>query len=280
MLLPMPSLWLNQRVQVLGGECTTTARRCFPEKPSVLTRHRARSENRNDKVARFRGLVPGSGGAFCASAPAPTGPVTPQPRTPIQQAPVHQNKIVTRVSLVNTPVTVRDQHGQMVHTLHAKDFQITDNGVRQQITHFDLGGDPLCVVFLVETSARIGPLMVEIQKTGIVFAETVMGLTGEAVVAFHDSVDFSGEGDVVQKSINNLKVGTNNSKLYDAMTVGVNMLSERPQRTAEAPGRRRVMVIVSEAQDVGSETKAGRCAPAGAAIECHDLHGGIVNHQG
>jgi len=201
-------------------------------------------------------------GAFRVSAPAQTETITSQPRTPIQQVPAYQNKIVTRVSLVNTPVTVRDEHGQMVHTLHPKDFQITDNGVRQQITHFDLGGDPLSVVFLVETSARIGPLMPEIQKTGIVFAETVMGLTGEAaVVGFHDSVDvlqdFSTERDIVQKSINNLTAGTNNSKLYDAMIMGVDMLSERPQPTADAPGRRRVMVIVSEAQDVGSETKLG-----------------------
>jgi len=202
------------------------------------------------------------GGAFRVSAPAQTETITPQPRTPIQQVAAYQNKIVTWVSLANTPVTVRDERGQMVHTLHPKDFQITDNGVRQQITHFDLGGDPLSVVFLVETSARIGPLMPEIQKTGIVFAETVMGLTGEAaVVGFRDSVDvlqdFSTERDIIQKSINNLRTGTNNSKLYDAMTVGVDMLSERPQPTADAPGRRRVMVIVSEAQDVGSETKLG-----------------------
>jgi VWFA-related protein len=202
------------------------------------------------------------GGALCASTPAPTGPATPPPRTPTQQATEHQNKIVTRVSLVNTPVTVRDKHGQMVHTLHAKDFQLTDNGVRQQITYFGLGGDPLSVVFLVETSARIRPLMGEIQKTGIVFAETVMGLTGEAaVVGFHDSVDvlqdFSAERDVIQKSINDLTVRTNNSKLYDAMAVCVGMLSDRPQPTAAAPGQRRVLVIVSEAQDVGSKTKLG-----------------------
>jgi VWFA-related protein len=202
------------------------------------------------------------GDAFRAGAQAPTAPVPPKPGTPIQQDRTLQNKIVTRVSLVNTPVTVRDGRGQMVHTLVAKDFQVTDNGMPQQIANFDLGGDPLSVVFLVETSARIGPLMPGIQKTGIVFAETVMGLTGEAaVVGFNDSVDvlqdFTSDRGLIQKSINNLKIGTNSSKLCDAMTAGVGMLSERSQAMAEVTVRRRVMVIVSEVQDVGSEAKLG-----------------------
>lgn len=200
--------------------------------------------------------------ALRAGAQAPTGPMTPQPGTTIQQAPPQQTKIVTRVELVNTPVTVRDRSGQMVNTLDANDFQISDNGVPQQITHFDLGGDPLSVVFLMETSARIAPLMPQIQKAGIVLADTVMGPNGEAaVVGFNDSVDklqdFTTNQDAIQKSINKLKVGMNSSKLYDAMAVGVEMLSGRPLATADVAGRRRVMVIVSEAQDVGSETKLG-----------------------
>jgi len=39
--------------------------------------------------------------------------------------------------------------------------------------------------------------------------------------------------------------------------VGVEMLSGRPQATADKPGRRRVLMIVSEATDVGSEAKLG-----------------------
>jgi VWFA-related protein len=192
---------------------------------------------------------------------APTGPIAPEPGTPIQQAPV-QTKIVTQVSLVNTPATVRDARGQMVDTLDAKDFQITDNGVPQKITHFDLGGDPLSLVFLVETSSRIAPLLPQLNKTGIVLTETVMGPNGEAaVVGFNDSVDklqdFTTSHDAVEKIFTKLNTATRGSKLYDAMAVGVEMLSGRPLPAAETPGRRRVMLILSEATDVGSETKLG-----------------------
>ena len=196
-----------------------------------------------------------------AEAQGPTGPITPQAGTPIQQAPP-QSKIVTRVSLVNTPVIVRDGKGQMVDTLEAKDFVVTDNGVPQQILHFDLGGDPLSVVFLVETSTRISPLLPQINRAGIVLAETVMGPSGEAaVVGFNDAVDklqdFTTNQDAVEKIFTKLNTVSEGSKLFDAMAVGVEMLSGRPLATADAPGRRRIMVIVSEATDVGSETKLG-----------------------
>jgi len=41
------------------------------------------------------------------------------------------------------------------------------------------------------------------------------------------------------------------------MAVGVEMLSGRPQATSEKPGRRRVMLILSEAADRGSDKKLG-----------------------
>ena len=192
---------------------------------------------------------------------SPNGPVTPKPGTPIQQSP-QQPKIVRQVSLVNTPVTVRDAKGQMVDTLEAKDFQVLDNGVPQKIMHFDLGGDPLSLVILVETSARVAPLMPQVQKSGILLAVTVMGSNGEAaVVGFNDSVDklqdFTTNQDAIQNTVNRLKGGYSGAKLYDAMAVGVEMLSGRPQPPADSPGRRRVMLVMAEATDVGSETKLG-----------------------
>jgi VWFA-related protein len=198
-----------------------------------------------------------------ARAQAPSGPIAPKPGAEVQQPPKNtQAKVKVQVALVNTPVTVRDGRGDMVHDLEAHDFHITDNGVAQQISHFDLGGDPISLVILVETSSRIAPLLPEMRKTGILFTQTVMGPTGEAsVLAFNDSVDklqdFTTNGDLIENTIAHLGQGTSGSKLYDAMAVGVEMLSGRPQATADKPGRRRVLMILSEATDAGSEAKLG-----------------------
>jgi len=194
---------------------------------------------------------------------SPSGPLPPKPGVEVQLPPKDaQAKVKVRVALVNTPVTVRDGRGDMVHNLEARDFQITDNGVAQQISHFDLGGDPLSMVILLQTSSRIEPLLPQVRKTGILFTQTVMGPTGEAaVVDFNDSVDklqdFTTNADLIENTIAQLGQGTSGSKLYDAMAVGVEMLSGRPQATADKPGRRRVLMILSEATDAGSEAKLG-----------------------
>jgi VWFA-related protein len=214
-------------------------------------------------ASRFRllAVIGAMASVWPLAAQSPTGPIAPQAGVAVQQPPA-QAKIGVSVALVNTPVTVRDSKGQMINTLDAKDFRVTDNGVPQRVLHFDMGGDPLSLVVLVETSSRIDPIFPQIRKSGIVITQTVMGPSGEAaVIGFNDSVDklqeFTANADKIEKTFTDLQVGTSGSKLYDAMAVGVEMLSGQPQPTADKPGRRRVMLILSEATDVGSGTQFG-----------------------
>jgi VWFA-related protein len=196
-----------------------------------------------------------------ANGQAPEGPIEPQPGVAIQKGPA-PSTIKLQSVLVNTPVTVRDAKGQMVHNLEVKDFHVTDNGVDQKITHFDLGSEPLSIVVVVETSARISAILPEIRRTGTLLTQTVMGPSGEAaIVGFNDSVDklqdFTSDADLIETKITRLKEGTDGQRLYDAMNLGVEMLSGRPAATAAKPGRRRVMLVVAEAGDKESTAKLG-----------------------
>ncbi len=195
----------------------------------------------------------------CGSAQAPAGPMTPQPDVAIQKAPP---PIKVRTLLVNTPVTVRNEKGQMVHDLEEPDFRITDNGVPQKITHFDLGGDPISLVVVVERSERIASALPKIRKTGILIAQTVIGPTGEgAVVAYDDDItvlqEFTDNPDELEKAIATLQEGSWGTRLSDAMARGIQMLSERPEVSEADLGHRRVMLVIGEAHDWGSETKLG-----------------------
>lgn len=196
-------------------------------------------------------------------AQSPEGPIAPKPDRPVQQAPRETTaQLRVRVALVSTPVTVREPHGEMVHDLEAKNFRVTDNGIEQKISHFHLGGDPLSLVVLIETSSRVGPMLPELRKTGILLAQTVMGPTGEAtLVGFDDSVDrlqeFTSNGELIEKAAAKLKAGTSGSRLFDAMAMGVEMLSSRPQPDGDESGRRRVMLVIAEALDDGSKAKLG-----------------------
>jgi VWFA-related protein len=189
--------------------------------------------------------------------------MVPRPDVTIQQPPKHSDTTIkAKVILVNAPVTVRDSKDQMVTSLEAKDFQLTDHGVAQTITHFDVGGDPISLVVVVETSSRVAPMLPAIQKSGIVITETILGANGEAaVLGFNDSIDkllpFSKNAEEVRSSIWHLQAGTSGSRLYDAMNVAVEMLTGLPEPTATTPGRRRIMLVIAEATDYGSQAKLG-----------------------
>src|SRR6202795_549924 len=86
-------------------------------------------------MARVAGLAWLGVASACgqASAQAPEGPIAPKPGIVVQQAPPEvEARLKVRVSLVNTPVTVRDGSGQMIHDLDAKNFMVTDNGIAQK----------------------------------------------------------------------------------------------------------------------------------------------------
>jgi VWFA-related protein len=194
-----------------------------------------------------------------AHAQAPEGPQTPIPGAPIQKAP---ENIKVRTLLVNTPVTVTYPRGQLVNTLEESDFHVTDNGVPQTISHFALGGDPVALVVVVETSDRISALIPQIRKTGILLSQTVMGPTGEAaVIGYDDDVkvlqNFSNSADVLEKTMAQLKEGYDGAKLFDAMSKAVELLSSRPEVSTTDSGKRRVMLVIGEAHDKGSEDKLG-----------------------
>jgi VWFA-related protein len=203
-------------------------------------------------------------GAGAVFAQSPDGPMIPRPDVPIQQAPKKsETTLKARVVLVNAPVTVRDSKDQIVTNLEAKDFLLMDHGVPQTISHFDVGGDPISLVALFETSSRVAPLLSAVQKTGILITETILGPNGEAaIVGFSDSIDkllpFTKNADEIQSSVWHLQASTSGSRLYDAMGVGVEMLSGQPEATPPTtPARRRVLLVVSEASDFGSQAKLG-----------------------
>jgi VWFA-related protein len=194
-----------------------------------------------------------------AWAQAPDGPMIPQPGTPIQKGPA---PIKVRSVLVNTPVTVRNEKGEMVHDLEESDFRITDNGALQKITHFNLGGDPISLAVVVETSSRIAPVLPQIRKSGILISQTVTGPTGEgAIVGFDDRVatllEFTSSPDAMEKAMSGLPQGTSGAKLFDAMSKAVELLSARPEVSETELGHRRVMLVIAEAHDSGSEEKLG-----------------------
>lgn len=180
--------------------------------------------------------------------------IEPRPGTAEQQP--SEGTIHLRVALVSAPVVVTDASEEPVLDLHEDAFHLVDNGVKQKIEAFDLGGEPLSAVLVFETSSRIAPLLPAVRKTAIVFTQTVVGPSGEAAILSYDYtvgllLPFTMDHDNVERIISGLKAGNSGTRLYDALSQAVELLSDRP------PGRRRAIIVVGEANDGGSEKELG-----------------------
>jgi VWFA-related protein len=193
--------------------------------------------------------------AMCQGAPA--GPIRTDPNVPPEQIPERpKNTIRVQANEVVAPVTVTDKNGEMILNLKQQDFHVFEDGIEQPVEHFGLGGQPLSIVLVVETSLRIAPLMPAVQKSGIIFAQPVIGQTAEAaIIEYDDSVRvlerFTTDPESLQGTINHLETGGSGARLYDAMQRGISLLEERPE------GQRRILLVVGESQDTGSQSTLG-----------------------
>ena len=153
-------------------------------------------------------------------------------------------------------MVVIDSNGEPVLDLQQKDFHVLDDGAEQTIESMDLGGEPLSAVFVFETSSRIAPLLPAVQKSAIVFTQTVVGPSGDAAVLSYDDrvnrlLPFTADNDKIEKTIATLRPGNSGARLYDALAAAVGLLRKRPAE------RRRAIIVVGEASDSGSEEKLG-----------------------
>jgi Ca-activated chloride channel homolog len=149
------------------------------------------------------------------------------------------------------PVTVTDSRGEFVLELEQRDFRVFDDGAEQTIDHWDLGGDPLSVALLIETSSRLQTLAPVIHATASIFTETVMALGGKAAVLSYDSTvevrqPFTPDHEAVAKAIAQTKFDVPEMRLYDGMAEAIDILKAQPAN------RRRIMLIFGESQDNGN----------------------------
>src|SRR5487761_1720879 len=84
----------------------------------------------------------------------------------------------------------------------------------------------------------------------------VMASTGEAaVIGYNDEVDLlrpmTTDTNLVLTAIRHVRAGLNGARLYDALYRAEDLLEKEP------PERRRIIVVMGEKNDTGSETKLG-----------------------
>jgi VWFA-related protein len=159
--------------------------------------------------------------------------------------------VTTRVVLA--PVTVVDRSGSFVPGLTPYDFRLYDNGKLQNITE-DVATHPLSVVVAIQANSDVEKILPHIKKLSGIFESLVIGEEGElAVIGFDHRIkvltDFTNDPAKIDAAFNALSVGSWSAALNDATMRAIGMVKTRPTN------RRRVVILISENRDKGSEIK-------------------------
>jgi Ca-activated chloride channel family protein len=156
------------------------------------------------------------------------------------------------VDLVRVLATVRNQAGELVGALQKGDFEVFDNGVRQEISVFERRTElPLSVALLVDTSGSTNKELLYETDSASRFLRALLseGNPEDAVALYSFNYDVT-----VQQSFTHnyrsletrLKAlrGDAGTALYDAIFLAARDLEPRPGR--------KVMVIVTDGGDTAS----------------------------
>jgi VWFA-related protein len=159
----------------------------------------------------------------------------------------------TGVNVVVAPTVVTDRQGDYINGLQPQDFQLTDNG-KPQLIKVDVTYVPISLVVAIQANSGAEPVLPKIQKIGSLFRGLVTGEQGEvALLGFDHRIqllqDFTSDTDKIEEGLKKLRPGSSSSRMTDAVVEASRMLSKRP------PNRRRVLLLISETRDYGSEAK-------------------------
>ncbi len=159
----------------------------------------------------------------------------------------------SNVPLVVVPVTVTDRDGKLVDGLNESDLLLYDNNVPQKLRLDELKA-PISLALVVQTSFQ--PLLDKLRGLGGLIEPLITGHNGDAALITYRgdvSVDqpFTKDIDEVVLKLRMLQARGAGAASMDAVMQAVELLKEKPT------DRRRVILLIGEASDRGSQTKMG-----------------------
>jgi VWFA-related protein len=167
----------------------------------------------------------------------------------------HASTITMRSNLVVVPALVKTKSGDLVFTLKADDFTLTDDGVPQKLRlDEDAGSQPLALVICVETGGDGAAHLADYAKLGALIDNMIGSVDHKIAIVGFDSKPillhgFTPNTSFIEKSLDDLDPGDSKAAILDGLTFSVNLL--RPQPTTY----RRAILLLSETIDQGSHAK-------------------------
>jgi VWFA-related protein len=160
----------------------------------------------------------------------------------------------TGTSLVVVPALVQTTGKELVFSLTADDFTLTDNGVPQKVTLETDAARPLSLVVLMQTGGAARSHFKNYENLEAMLAAVLGGIPNQvSIVSFDSRIEGASPftSDIAQWSdaVNHPDPGNSGAAIYDGLDYALDLLKQQPANT------RRAILLISQEHDDGSQTK-------------------------
>ena len=170
-----------------------------------------------------------------AKIPKPLQVEQPAPTPPPTEVREQVETVKIDTNLVMVPVAVTAADGRNVPDLRQNEFNVAEDGVKQQIALFATTRLPANVVLLLDTSASTKDKLAFMQAAAVAFVEKLEAADRVKVISFDSQVrelsDFSSNRATLKAAIGKTTSGEG-TKLYDAFELALSSLRKLEGRKA------------------------------------------------
>jgi VWFA-related protein len=164
-------------------------------------------------------------------------------------------KFTSDVDVVTLLATVRDRSGAIVKNLTKDDFQLEEDGRRQNIRYFSSESDlPLIIALLVDTSRSMQPVFGPERAASSRFFEQVLREDRDLAAVVHFDIkvgvlqDFTSSREQLAAALAKLKIPKiPSTKMYDA-------IRQSSENLMKKQNGRKAFILLSDGMDVRSQT--------------------------
>src|SRR5687767_8466147 len=168
-------------------------------------------------------------------------------------SPAAQDRFRAGVDLVSLNVTVTEGT-RFVTDLEEKDFEIYEDGVKQDVSFFSKLQQPIALAVLLDTSASMESKLETAQEAAIGFARHMRQGDVMEVVDFDSQVNilqpFTGDVAALERAIRQATVNGSTS-LYNAIYISLKSLQKVRARN-DSELRRQAIIVLSDGDDTSS----------------------------
>src|SRR5260221_2640291 len=158
------------------------------------------------------------------------------------------------VDLVSLNVTVADGTGKDIPDLTAEDFNVFEDGVKQDVTFFNRTNLPIALALLLDTSASMDTKLPTAQEAAIGFAKRLRTQDLAEVIDFDSRVvmlqNFTNSAAELEQAIRKTSAGGSTS-LFNAVYIALKDLKKVVAKNVDEI-RRQAIVVLSDGEDTSS----------------------------